>query len=64
MSFWPKGFDPRAEVAGYIELATVAAPSGLARFMIGQDGVFTDIDGNRWFGSQLIEVSDLTLPRD
>lgn len=63
MSFWPSGFDPRAEIFGYMRLASIDAPSGLARFMIGQEGIFTDTDGNAWVGSQLIEPSELTLSR-
>ena len=64
MNFWPSGFDSRAEIIGYIRLASIEAPSGLARFMIGQDGIFTDEGGNTGTGSQLLDVSDLTLPRD
>lgn len=64
MTFWPSGFDPRAEILGYLRLASIDAPSGLARFMIGQDGVFTDTEGTTWIGSQLIAPGDLTLPRD
>lgn len=64
MSFWPSGYDPRAEVIGYIRLVSIDAPSGLARFMVGQDGIFTDANGNQWFGSQLLQPSALTLSRD
>lgn len=64
MSFWPEGFDARDEVVGYLRLAAIDAPSGIARFMIGQDGVFVDMDGNSWVGSQLFQVSELELPRE
>lgn len=64
MSFWPPGFDPRAEIKGFLRLADIDAPSGLARFMIGQDGVFTDVSGNTWTGSQLIEADAPALSRD
>ena len=64
MTFWPAGFDPRAEIVGYMRLASIDAPSGLARFMIGQDGIFTDLNGNVWTGSQLIEPSEMTLSRE
>lgn len=57
MTFWPAGFDPRDEVVGYIRLAAIDAPSGLARFMIGDTGVFRDRDGNAWHGAQLVDVS-------
>jgi hypothetical protein len=64
VTFWPVGIDPREQVFGFLRLASIDAPSGLARFMIGQDGVFTDTTGNAWVGSQLIEASELELPRD
>lgn len=63
MTFWPNGYDPRSEVVGYIALASIDAPSGLARFMIGQDGRFVDINGTVWVGSQLIQSSAVTLSR-
>jgi hypothetical protein len=64
VSFWPAGFDPRAEVRGFLRLVSIDAPSGLARFIIGQDGRFTDTSGNAWVGSQLIEAGGITLSRD
>lgn len=64
MSFFPEGFDPRADIVGLIDLVSIDAPSGLARFMVGQDGVFTDADGNRWIGSSLITASPPELSRD
>ena len=64
MSFWPSEIDPRAQVLGYLRLASIDAPSGLARFLLGQDGVFRDMDGNAWVGSQLVQASELELPRD
>jgi hypothetical protein len=63
VTFWPVGIDPREEVFGFLRLASIDAPSGLARFMLGQDGVFTDSSGNAWVGSQLIEASELELPQ-
>lgn len=62
--FWPAGFDPRADGARILSLCEIDAPSGLARFLIGQDGVFRDIDGNPWVGSQAIEVGDVEISRD
>jgi hypothetical protein len=64
VTFWPSGFDPRSEVKGFLRLADIDAPSGLARFMIGTDGVFTDTSGNSWVGSQLIEAAPPVLSRD
>lgn len=57
MSLFPAGFNARAEVSGIIDLVEIDAPSGLARFMIGQDGVFTDALGRAWTGSQVIGCS-------
>lgn len=64
MSFWPSGFDPRAEILGALVLVDIDAPSGLARFMLGQDGVFTDRSGNKWWGSQLIGADAIEWGRD
>lgn len=54
VSVFPDGFDPRAEVAGLIDLVEIDAVSGIARFIIGHDGVFRDALGREWYGSQVI----------
>lgn len=59
MSFFPDTFDPRDDVAAGLDLVELDTPDGPARFMIGVDGVFTDIDGNKWIGSQLVSVNSL-----
>lgn len=64
MSVLPEGFDPRAQIVGIMDLVSIEAPSGLARFMVGQEGVFRDRDGNAWYGSQLISASALAWSRD
>ena len=63
MSFFPAGFDPRAEVVGFLDLVEIDAPSGPARFLLGMDGVFTDSSGNPWVGSTLIGASDIEWAR-
>lgn len=57
MSLFPSGFDPRDEITGLIDLVEIDAVSGVARFMIGTDGVFRDSLGRSWYGSQVIGCS-------
>ncbi len=59
MTFFPADFDPIADVVGLIELCEIDTPDGPARFIVGTDGVFTDLDGNQWWGSQLIGVGSM-----
>lgn len=59
MSFFPAGFDPRDESVGLLDLVAIDTADGTFRFWLGQDGLFDDVDGNRWYGSQLIEAGDL-----
>lgn len=64
MSFFPAAFDPRAPLIGILDLVEIDAPSGVVRFMPGQEGVFRDRSGNAWLGSQLIAVNPLEFPRN
>lgn len=64
MSFWPAGYDPRAEIIGVLDLVAIDAPSGPARFMVGQEGRFRDAAGNHWWGSQLVSADPLEWSRD
>lgn len=59
MSFFPPDFDPTADVVGLLDLCEIDTPDGPARFIIGSDGVFTDTNGNQWWGSQLIGAQSL-----
>ncbi len=59
MSFYPAEFDPRGDVVAMLDLCAIDTPDGVFRFLIGVDGVFTDIDGNTWVGSALAQVSEL-----
>lgn len=54
MSMFPAGYDLRSEIIGALDLVEIDAVSGLARFMIGQDGRFTDTSGRVWYGAQVI----------
>lgn len=64
MSFWPNGFDFRAPVVALLDLCEVDTVDGPARFIIGADGAFRDVDGHDWCGSQLLSVSSLQAAID
>lgn len=59
MSFFPEGFDPGGTLKGGLDLCAIETPDGPARFIIGTDGVFVDVNGDQWFGTQLASVSSL-----
>lgn len=61
MSFFPSSFNPRDPVVAAFTLVEIDAASGVARFLPGIDGRFTDTDGNVWYGSQLLEISKLEV---
>jgi len=47
------------EVVGKFELANINTPDGDFGFLLGADGIFTDINGKKWYGSQLISTNKL-----
>ena len=59
MSFFPEGYDPQGEILGALDLCEMDTPDGPMRFMIGADGIFTDVNGHKWYGTQLASVSAL-----
>ena len=59
MSFFPAGFDPRAGIIGFLSLVEIDTADGTYRFLLGQDGRFTDVNGNVWLGSALGSVTAL-----
>lgn len=59
MSLFPDSFNPRDDVLALLDLCELDTPDGPARFMIGADGRFQDVNGNVWWGSQLISVEGL-----
>ncbi|NBE05925.1 hypothetical protein [Paragemmobacter ruber] len=56
MSFFPAGFDCRADLVGVLHLANVNTPDGDYGFLLGEDGRFTDTTGKVWVGSRLLDV--------
>lgn len=59
MSFFPRGYDPGGVLHGVLDLCEIDTSGGVGRFIIGTDGIFVDVQGNRWFGTQLAGVSSL-----
>lgn len=59
MSFFPAGFDPRGAAVWALSLVALDTPDGVARFMIGTDGIFTDSLGRPWYGSQMLALSGM-----
>lgn len=58
MSVFPEWFDPRAEVLFALNLVSIDTPDGVFGFLLGVDGIFTDVNGLTWYGSQLIRGGD------
>lgn len=61
MSFFPVGFDPRADVVGMLNLVEIDTPDGPFGFMVGIDGRFVSTDARVWWGSTLISGGDLEM---
>ncbi|GHF71211.1 hypothetical protein [Seohaeicola zhoushanensis] len=59
MSFFPSDLDRAGAILGALDLCEIDTVDGPARFMIGADGVFIDVLGRQWYGSQLASVSSL-----
>lgn len=47
------------EVIGKFDLVNINTPDGDFGFMIGNDGIFTDVNSKKWYGSQLITAGKL-----
>ncbi|MGY9046058.1 hypothetical protein P775_14275 [Puniceibacterium antarcticum] len=58
MSFYGEDLDPRDARIYCLQLANINTPDGDFGFIVGADGVFEDITGKRWVGSQLIRPGD------
>jgi hypothetical protein len=50
-----------APVVGQLDLVEIDTPDGVFRFLLGVDGVFVDINGNQWIGSQILGVGEMDL---
>ncbi|AXQ93209.1 hypothetical protein LV780_04910 [Cereibacter azotoformans] len=59
MSFFPAGFDPRADVVGALDLVQIDTPDGVFGFLCGVDGTFTATDGVTYVGSSLVSCSEI-----
>lgn len=58
MSLFPDWFRTRDRVVFALNLVSLDTPDGVFGYMLGVDGVFTDITGRKWIGSQLVEPGD------
>lgn len=50
------------EIIGKLELVNINTIDGDFGFLVNTDGVFRDINGKSWYGSQLISASKLEQP--
>ncbi|WP_372570359.1 hypothetical protein [Ruegeria jejuensis] len=64
MSFFPADYNPRDPVIAALDLCEIDTPDGPARFMVGVDAMFVDVNQNEWWGSQLIGVTSLSAAID
>jgi len=62
MSFFPVGFNPRADVVGALDLVNINTPDGDFGFLLGQDGKFTDVNDTVWWGTVLLTVPTVPFP--
>ncbi|WP_322895173.1 MULTISPECIES: hypothetical protein [unclassified Yoonia] len=63
MSVFGAGFDPRDQILGFLGLIEIDTPDGPARYMVAAEGIFRDIDGRAWVGSQLLQGTELEWSR-
>lgn len=59
MSFWPAGFDCRAANVAVFDLVNINTTEGDFGFLLGADGVFTDVNGKIWHGSTLLAAGTI-----
>lgn len=64
MSVFGDGFDTRDQIMGFLGLIEIDTPGGPARYMVGADGIFRDIEGRKWVGSQLLQGNELEWSRN
>lgn len=44
-----------------LQLVSIDSPDGPYRFIVGTDGIFTDIEGQTWHGSRLVSGGDMKM---
>ena len=57
----PATWDLEAEIVGYVTLVHLDTTEGVLRFLLGEDGTFTDASGNEWLGSKLLSIGAVEL---
>lgn len=55
-------FDPRDDVLAFFELVEIVHDDGPFRFLLGADGVFTDVNGHDWIGSSIFSAGSAEIP--
>jgi hypothetical protein len=58
----PDTWDLSAEVVGLLLLAELDCDGVTVRFILNDEGFFTDTNGNQWMGSKLLSMSELAFP--
>tara|TARA_R110002049_G_scaffold175735_5_gene343037 strand:- start:3333 stop:3920 length:588 start_codon:yes stop_codon:yes gene_type:complete len=53
------GLNPRDDLTGQFDLVNINTPDGDFGFVIGIDGIFTDVNGKVWHGSSVIAATDM-----
>lgn len=54
------GYDPRGDLHARLDLVSLDTPDGEIGYIIGTEGVFTDVNGRVWNGSEVIKASAIT----
>lgn len=52
-------YDFRADVISVLDLVALDTTEGMVRLWLGEDGFFTDTDGNVWTGSKLLTMGEV-----
>lgn len=58
----PTDWDLSSEVVGLLLLAELDCVDATIRFILNDEGQFTDSNGNVWLGSKLLSMSELDFP--
>lgn len=52
------------EAVGATLLVEVDTTEGFLRFLKGENGRFTDVNGVEWIGSEMIQIGEVSVPRN